>query len=264
MSEPNDAVMDQGQDASADYQNPLQGLTLPEMYQFLLSGDRGTPRWPEERLQKGYTGTAGVDLLRRAVQFIDMIEKDGGLPPGWKGLDYGCGWGRMASVLLTKAPPEQLDLCDAWPQTLRIISGLGYRNRIFPVPELLGSNDIPPESYDLVLSFSVFTHLSPAAFQRNIPVLTASLRPGGRFYFTVRHDEFIEHKYAAKAVEYRETLAHDGVLFVDSGGDLGSDKVFGDTVVSPDYMSALPGAGSSIRYLGLPHSLQHVYVIEKT
>ena len=134
---------------------------------------------------------------------------------------------------------------------------------MFPVSELLEENEIPPGTYDFILSFSVFTHLSPAAFEQNIPVLVEALKPGGRFYFTVRHDEFIDHKYAAKGAECREELARSGVLFLDSGGNLGTRAVFGDTVVVPAYLESLIGDGQALRYLGQPHSLQHVYAIEK-
>lgn len=243
--------------------NPMQGLALPEIYKALMEGRDGMPRWPDEKLQKGYTGTCGVDLLRRAFQFVEMLEKDGAFVPDWKGLDYGCGWGRIASVLLSKGSPSQLDLCDAWPKTLNVISGLGYRNRVFAVSELLEENELPPETYDFILSFSVFTHLSPAAFEQNIPVLVQALKPGGRFYFTVRHDEFIDHKYSATGPDCREELARSGVLFLDSGGNLGAKAVFGDTVVAPAYLESLLRDGQVLRYLGQPHSLQHVYAIEK-
>lgn len=255
--------MPESQIDDSGFASPMQGMELPEVYKALMAGENGMPRWPDEKLQKGYTGTCGVDLLRRAFQFIDMLENDGAFVPGWKGLDYGCGWGRMASVMLSKAGPSQLDLCDAWPKTLSIISGLGYSNRVFAVSELLEQGEIPANTYDFILSFSVFTHLSPTAFKQNIPVLVTALKPGGRLYFTVRHDEFIEHKYAEKGGQYRQELGRAGVLFIDSGGNLGTEAVFGDTVVTADYLGSLIEPDQSLRYLGQPHSLQHVWVIER-
>src|SRR4051794_824854 len=84
---------------------------------------RDLPRWPDEALQKKYTGAAGVSLMQSTLRFIDVLERAGAFTPSdWHGLDYGCGWGRIASVLLTKGAPEQLDLCDAWPQTIEILN----------------------------------------------------------------------------------------------------------------------------------------------
>ena len=148
--------------------NPFAGMSLKENYDALLSGAVG-PRWPDERMQAGYAGNCGVALLGRTYQFINILERDGAFKQGWKGLDYGCGWGRFASTLLTKGTPDQLDLCDAWDETLELIKGLGYHNQIFRVSELLKRREIAYCKYDFVLSFSVFTHLSPSAFEQNIP-----------------------------------------------------------------------------------------------
>lgn len=240
------------------YKNPFDGLGLQEIYDGLISGRFG-PRWPDEKLQKGYTGTNKVDLLRRAFSFIDMLDKDGAFKPGWKGLDYGCGWGRFGSTLLSKGSPDQLDLCDAWQVTLDHLRSLDYKNHIFKVPSLLEADSVPANSYDFGLSFSVFTHLSPRSFDSNIPVLLNALKDGGSFYITVRHDEFFDHKYPARAAELRETLARDGIVFLDSGGDMNREALFGDTVITPEYLNRY----GKVRYLGLPHTLQHVYALSR-
>lgn len=238
------------------YANPYQDLKLQEIYDGLISGQFG-PRWPDEKLQKGYTGTNKIDLLRRAFAFIDILDKDGAFKPGWKGIDYGCGWGRFGSTLLSKGTPEQLDLCDAWQVTLNHIQALDYQNHIFKVPSLLEVDSVPANTYDFGLSFSVFTHLSPRSFEANIPVLRNSLKEGGSFYITVRHDEFFDHKYPDQADDLRDNLARDGIVFLDSGGDLNREALFGDTVITSDFLARY----GSIRYLGQPHSLQHVYAI---
>lgn len=242
--------------------DPYEGLDLQQLYEAVREGRAG-PRWPTEDIQRMYAGTHGTDLVRRSLQFIRMLEEDGAFPPGWKGLDYGCGFGRFATLLLSKGPPEQLDMCDAWEKTLVVLTNLGHRNRVFRVSELLEPGEIPPGSYDMILSFSVFTHLSAQGFARNLPVLMAALKPGGRFYFTVRHEEFIDHKYADRSVDLHARLYQDEFMFTDSGGNLGTEKVFGDTVVTRGYLQRLTPEGFALRYLGLPHTLQHVYVVDR-
>jgi hypothetical protein len=236
--------------------NPYEGKSLEEIYRGLMAGDFGY-RWPDEKLQKGYTGTCGVDLLRRAFAFVEILDRDAAFKPNWKGLDYGCGWGRFASAMMSKGRPDQFDLCDAWARTLAIINGLGYRNRVFRVSDLLKPGEIPGGSYDFIMSFSVFTHLSAAAFEANIPALLEALKPNGKLYLTVRHAEFIDHKYKDRAEELKELLNADGFVFLDSGGDLSGEKVFGDSIITQSYLSRF----GKVAYLGQPHSLQHVYAL---
>jgi hypothetical protein len=238
------------------HKNPFAGLSLQEAYDGLISGRFG-PRWPEKSLQRGYTAFEGPPLLKRAFSYIAILDADGAFKEGWKGLDYGCGWGRFPSALLSKGAPEQLDACDAWQASLNHIVGLGYRNHIFKVSELLAEGEIPEGKYDFITSFSVFTHLSPRAFANNIPLLLKGLKPGGALYLTVRDREFIDHKYPSRAEEINEALERDGVAFLDSGGDLTGMKVFGDAIVTKEYLEKFGNA----RYLGLPHPLQHVYAI---
>lgn len=247
-----------GNDNMHTHVNPFEGMNVEEVYAGLVAGRFG-PRWPDGNIQAGYTGTNRFDTLRRAFAFVDVLARDGAFKPGWKGLDYGCGWGRFASVLLSQGAPDQLDLCDAWPHTLRIIAELGYENEIFRVSELLKPGEIREGYYDLVLSFSVFTHLSSMAFEQNIPLIRAALKSGGTFYFTVRHHEFIEHKYADRAKELERALADNGYVHVETGGDMSAQKVFGDMIVTSEYLQRF----GPVRYLGLPsYPLQHVYALD--
>jgi hypothetical protein len=39
--------------------------------------------------------------------------------------------------------------------------------------------------------------------------------------------------------------------------------VFGDTVVTRGYLQRQTPEGFALRYLGLPHTLQHVYVVDR-
>jgi len=239
------------------YQDPFKGLSNREIYAGLLDGRFG-PRWPDERVQAGYAGMYGPALLKRAFDFIDILDRDGAFKKEWKGLDYGCGWGRFPSSLLSKGTADQLDVCDAWERTLEIIGQLNYRNKIFKVSELLEPSEIPADTYDFIMSFSVFTHLSPIAFEHNIPILLKGLKKDGSLYITVRHDEFFDHKYPDKAAELRAILKRDKVVFLDTAGDMTGEKVFGDTILTEAYLERF----GTVRYLGQPHSLQHVYCYE--
>ncbi len=151
----------------------------------------------------------------------------------------------------------------SWETTLGILADLGHSNRIYRVSELLQPGEVPEREYDMILSFSVFTHLSPEAFTVNIPLLLDGLKPSGRFYFTVRHEEFIAHMFADRSAELHGILDRDGVMFTEAGGNMGTEKIFGEMVVTRPYLEQFVPEGYSLRYLGPPHTLQHVYVIDK-
>lgn len=74
----------------------------------------------------------------------------------------------------------------------------------------------------------------------------------------MRHDEFIDHRYKDRSKEIRKDLNKNGFAFLDSGGDMNGEKLFGDMIITKQY---LEGFGK-VRYLGLPHTLQHVYAIQ--
>jgi SAM-dependent methyltransferase len=215
----------------------------------------GLPAWPAEEIQKTYTGTSGLPLMQSTLRFVETLEHAGAFgTPGWRGLDYGCGWGRIASVLLTRGEPAQLDLCDAWPRTIALLRGAGFANRVFAVAEVMADGDMPEAAYDLVYAYSVFTHLRRDAFENNIRLLRRTLRPGGGFYFTVRHADFMPRIKARP--EALEALERDGFWYRPTGNSI----YFGAAVVTRAYLEALPLTGS-LGYLGEVDACQHLYVI---
>jgi hypothetical protein len=236
--------------------DPFAGLSHQEIYKRLTSGTPGLPQWPDEKTQAGYAGTNGPGLVRRSLAFVDMLKNDGAFAPGWKGLDYACGWGRFASLLLSHGTPEQLDLADAWPVTLKLLERGGFKNRVSHVSELLTETDLPPSTYDFAFSFSLFTHLNHEAFTHNIGALRKALRPRGTLYITVRHDEFLAHRYPGD-VWAHDVLADRQFLFRPTQGDMTGAALFGDMIVTRQFVESLGPA----RYLGKPHDLQHVYAL---
>lgn len=116
------------QDMEAESVKLFAGLGVPG----------GLPKWPDEQRQRQYTAGSGLNLMRNTVRFVHVLAKAEAFDQAdWKGLDYGCGWGRIASVMLSRGAPEQLDLCDAWPSTMDILRDAGFANRTFEVSELL-------------------------------------------------------------------------------------------------------------------------------
>lgn len=172
-------------------------------------------------------------------------------------MDYACGWGRFASLILKYGPPEQLDMADAWPKSVEFAQSSGYKNNILKVSELLKDGDLKENEYSFIISFSLFTHLNEDAVRHNLEMLARSLKPGGKVYFTVRHENFFDHKFSEKAREYRGELAkNNGFWFKSSGGDQTQQGLFGDSVMSEIFLKNLNPGKLDFRFLGDPTPLR--------
>jgi len=211
--------------------NLFQDLSPAQIYALLIDHNNDLPMWPSEHVQRTYNQMIGPRAVKKTQDFIDILNEDGAFPPGWRGLDYGAGWGRIAALLLAKGSPEQLDLVDAWDGSLDLLDEGRFKNRRWKVSEILQPGDIPENAYNFVYAFSVFTHLSLRAFWTNIQALTKSIQSPGTVYFTVRHLEFVEHKYPERIDEVSAALESEGFWFTSTEGDRGVEAVFGDRVI---------------------------------
>lgn len=223
------------------------------------------PIWPPHDIQMQFTGGAGMHLLERSLAFLEQMTVDGAfVNPDWRGLDYGCGWGRLASTMLVKGSASQLDLCDAWPEALGFIRANGFRNKHWQVSESLAESDLPSDAYDLIYAFSIFTHLNKEAFENNVRRIVNALHPGGNFYFTVRHPDFVESMKSAykftNAQVQSAGAANDGFLHIGYQGK----AHYGETIVAPTYLQDLASNLGVLDYIGLKEAHQHVYRLRKT
>ncbi len=239
---------------------PFAGLTVEELYGRIESGGAGVPKWPSEADQKRFTGGSGLMLLRRAAGLAQLMERDGAFAnPNWKGLDYGCGWGRIATYMLTRGAPEQLDMCDAWQGSLDLARKGGFSNHMFKVSDHLQAGEIPAGRYDFIYALSIFTHLNREAVDTNIPRLVEGLKPGGRLYITVRGLGFLEKAIASGMAPEGSELDETGFWHITYP----NRDSYGETVVSEAYLQRLAGPLGPIAYLGVPEYEQQLYRIQK-
>jgi len=205
---------------------------------------------------------SGPPAVRRTKAFIAMLQADGAFVPGWRGLDYGAGFGRVASLMLARGTDNQLDLVDAWDRSMELLERGGFRNRRWRVSEVLRPGEILENTYDFIYSFSVLTHLSAEAFWPNLAALKRGIRGSGTVYFTVRLPDFadhaVKHRHPEKADEIRAALDSEGFWFTPLD-KLGGGTVFGTTIVSEERLRDELG---SLDYLGQPRGqMQHVYAL---
>ena len=172
-------------------------------------------------------------MLRQSVAFIRLLVAAAGYDL-YRGpvLDYGVGWGRLSRLMLKYVAVEQLVGVDAWQHSLDTCESCGIPHPLRLVSTRVAPVDLEPDHYSVVYSFSVFTHLAPAAFEHNLRALAVTLRPGGRLVVTTRPAEFWATPGYSDPAKIDQTLS-GGIVHV--GAEDGVD--YGDTAVSPPWMA---------------------------
>ena len=91
-------------------------------------------------------------------------------------LDLGCGYGRVLRYLCDQVDPQRISSCDLDARAVAFCSAeLGTR-ALLSRPDF---RDVPFESYDLIWSGSLLTHLPEAASETLLSLLPSLLNPGG-------------------------------------------------------------------------------------
>ena len=129
--------------------------------------------------------------LWRAVEIEALLRL--GLPEG-RGLDLGCGDGKLTNIILGQTGPRRLVGADPDAAEADAATRSGIYEKVVVAP----GNQIPePDaSFDFVLSNSVLEHIPELE-----PVLSEVgrvLRPGGRFLFTVPAPGFHRNLYGSR------------------------------------------------------------------
>jgi SAM-dependent methyltransferase len=121
--------------------------------------------------------------LFRAVEISYVIAH--GLPPG-RGLDLGCGDGKLTALVLDYVGGRDVVGIDPDPAEAALARGAG----IYESVNTAGGESIPEpdESFDFVFSNSVLEHVQPIS--ETLDETARVLRPGGRFLFTVPSERF--------------------------------------------------------------------------
>ena len=172
------SIKDQAERLSIDEWIDLIGSSLVER-RFL--GDLPLPGAPSAVLQAAFVGSSGRDSMREAGLFyrylLDVNQRYRGAPIG-RLLDFGCGWGRYTRLLARDVPEEGLYGADPDPLAIRVC-----RLHV-PFGCFVRSTTRPPlpfrdQFFDVVIAYSVFSHLSEINAANWIYELSRTLKPGG-------------------------------------------------------------------------------------
>jgi ubiquinone/menaquinone biosynthesis C-methylase UbiE len=217
------------------------------------------PGFPPEELQRNFVGSANETTLHEAFAFFRHIQR-------WRAklgitftstskvLDFGTGWGRIIRYFLRDIEPRNLHGVDVDPDIVRIAADSGLPCQFSVVPAL-GPTEFPDETFDVVLAYSVFSHLTEVAATGWIKELARITKPGGLFIATTEARHFIDfcaslagkdhefswHQLLSTAFPEPEEArrAYDAGEFVyaaTGGGDHRDSSFYGDACVSKKYI----------------------------
>jgi lipopolysaccharide biosynthesis protein/SAM-dependent methyltransferase len=153
------------------------------------------PAFPAAEWQQQFTGSSNAHAMREAFKFYTLMKEQAakrGMHLGARSqvLDFGCGWGRYLRLLMRDVGPKGLHGADVDPDMIGFcrVSGLPAQFSVLP-PQ--GPAPYANESFDLVFAYSVFSHLSEAAFTSWMQEFGRILRPDGLLIFTTQSRRFL-------------------------------------------------------------------------
>lgn len=220
-------------------------LVPPPAYPNLASK---LPIMPSDDVQKKWVGDFGRSLMNRTCNIARLFQllsykvTGSGLEDKTI-LDYGCGWGRILRVINHLGSVEKIYGVDVMQSSLDECAKSRIPNKIAlcaPVPQHLPFGDTV---FDLIFSFSVFTHLPVKAARAVLGATRKRISEKGVFILTIRSYEFWTLRDGAWPDERMSQLRKDhlveGYAFhtFDNGADVNLN--YGDTTMSFDFLSGM-------------------------
>jgi SAM-dependent methyltransferase len=199
------------------------------------------PLFPERELQDQMHGHSGEMSLNEAQEFYSFVKsRDNArkaMGPDATFLDFGSGWGRIARLFL-----RDFDLRNIFgfePNLAYCAVARSLNPYIcFLNGDFTPDRTLPPDRFDLVIGFSIFSHLSERSAGDWLEEIARIMRPEACGVFTTLGGRFLD----------RLVLEHNKLLHGD------------DADVHWYYRECLRGAGDIERQRGLyiprvPHTI---------
>jgi SAM-dependent methyltransferase len=184
------------------------------------------PSFPSPEFQSQLHGHFGAHSLKEAAEFYRFVESKGltGLKSTWFGkgffLDFGAGWGRITRLFMRDFP-------------LRNIVGYEPSNRFCAVArannpfvsflsgDYLPNGILPADRFNLVVGWSVFSHLSPSSAAAWLGELQRVTSPGGAVVLTTWGRGFLERLQKEKfQMDAGEEIHWYSKICLDAIGDI--------------------------------------------
>jgi 2-polyprenyl-3-methyl-5-hydroxy-6-metoxy-1,4-benzoquinol methylase len=167
------------------------------------------PAMPSDDVQRSFTAQCGRSNMQQAFSFYRCARAACGMDQlnEPRVLDFGGGWGRIARLFLRDTTPERIVVAETMNFAVECLRETGAQFQVFqnkPFPPIGGLTG----SFDLIIAYSVFSHLSEPYFRAWVDYLLSLLLPGAPLVFTTRGTSFIAHLEHL----HRETAAADEML----------------------------------------------------
>lgn len=159
--------------------------------------------------------SSGREVAQSFVRALDQVDRR--LRDFEQILDFGAGCGRVLRWLLPKAPKSTWGACDIDEPAIEWVG------ENLPVASAIATQPLPAlpfddGQFDLVLGYSIFTHL-PGDYQDAwLEELARVTRPGGTLLLTVHGSVAYEDAAAASPAhaQYMEAFNTEGFVYVSN------------------------------------------------
>jgi SAM-dependent methyltransferase len=172
------------------------------------------PGFAPEEIQYQFAGAAGDDTMRDAFAFYCLVKSlvaQHAVRPPESILEFGCGWGRIIRFFLKDVQPDRLWGIDCMPEAIALCTSTN-RHSHFELVNPFPPTSVPDSSFDLVYSYSVFSHLSEDAHLAWLGEFKRILKAGGLAIATTRPRDFILTCAEARAAKEERDWAQGTVL----------------------------------------------------
>jgi Methyltransferase domain len=181
------------------------------------------PTVPDRELQLQIHGSSSWEVsMREAFDFYRYVKANLELNPGAHGrfLDYGCGWGRMARPFM-----RHFDLNKMYGFEPHLLLATIARS-LNPYVCVLGGGftpdgSIPKSWFDLIVGWSIFSHLSRPSFKEWLREISEALARGGAGVFTTWGSRFLNRLQNEKVqMEKGGEIHWYSKVCIEAAGDL--------------------------------------------
>lgn len=179
-------------------------------------------------------------------------------------LDYGCGYGRILRMMYYFTDEDNVYGVDPWKTSIDFCTNSKITKNIYVSENIPSKLPVGNVKFDLIFSFSVFTHLSKLTTIACLNTIWNYLKPDGLIVITVRPSEYWELKYKDAvdhhtATHLKKSHKESGFAFVPHNiPPIDGEITYGDTSMTVkwicDNVANLKIAGTD-RSLSDPYQL---------
>lgn len=160
------------------------------------------PRFPPASLQERIHGHSDASAVREAFEFYRLVTSFAAklqldIGRSTTILDFGSGWGRILRPFMAKTELKNLYGQEPNPLFVQVARALN------PYVSFVAGGYEPPtvfadKRFDMVVAWSVFTHLPAGLARRWLDEFARIVRPGGLVFVTTWGERFIDQLVAQK------------------------------------------------------------------